>query len=410
VSGGLAAESAPVSLESLVGEALINNPEIQAALESYQAALERSRPAGSLPGPMISLGYASAGSPRPVAGLGSEPTARIGVMLAQKFPYPGKRDLLRRIELKQADVEYQQYRTVALSVIARLKEAYARLYYTSRLLEVVENTRKQLVAVLEVAESRYGAGKGAQTEILKGIEQIALLEQRQLRLKQEQSVADAEILRLLNRSSGSLAGVALEAPSGRLDVSLEELMAVLDEAPERRQKQAMSEKAELQVALARREAYPDFTISAGYFNMGEMPDMYEFRLELAWPGWTRSRRKAVVREQQFEQSRAQAEEKSIAGDLAYRVRAYYEAARTAGRLAALYSETLLPQADLAIESALSAYQTGRGDFEQALNALLARNSFEEQYHNEMLALATALARLEEITGSGLPELKTGGEK
>ena len=39
----------------------------------------------------------------------------------------------------------------------------------------------------------------------------------------------------------------------------------------------MIQRNELAVNLARKDFHSDYTISAGYFNMGGMPPMYQFR-------------------------------------------------------------------------------------------------------------------------------------
>src|SRR3954467_9455030 len=83
----------PVRLDDLVTEALAKNPDIVAAQRRYDAARQRPAQESSLPHPMLSAGYNSSGNPLPGAGLGTEPTANIGLMVSQELPYPGKRSL-----------------------------------------------------------------------------------------------------------------------------------------------------------------------------------------------------------------------------------------------------------------------------------------------------------------------------
>ena len=42
----------------------------------------------------------------------------------------------------------------------------------------------------------------------------------------------------------------------------------------------MIERSALAINLARKDFHSDYTVSAGYYNMGSMPAMYEFRLEI----------------------------------------------------------------------------------------------------------------------------------
>jgi len=100
---GLRGALAPGGLDELVAEALRVNPEIRAAQKRYEALRQRPAQEGSLPEPMVSVGYASVGSPRPVAGLGAEPMARAGVMVSQELPFPGKRGLRSELALQEAE-------------------------------------------------------------------------------------------------------------------------------------------------------------------------------------------------------------------------------------------------------------------------------------------------------------------
>ena len=111
-----------------MAEALAANPEIAAAEANAAAARERPAQARSLPDPMVSVGYQSSGNPLPGAGLGSEPTANIGVMASQSLPYPGQaRARMPPSRRARRTRPRREIDAVRLSVAARVKEAYYRL-------------------------------------------------------------------------------------------------------------------------------------------------------------------------------------------------------------------------------------------------------------------------------------------
>ena len=99
--------SARLPLTEVIAEALKNHPEIAAAERRWEAARQRPIQERSLPDPMISAGYNASGRPWPGAGLGTEPTANIGVMVSQEIPFPGKLDLRAAIASREADAERQ---------------------------------------------------------------------------------------------------------------------------------------------------------------------------------------------------------------------------------------------------------------------------------------------------------------
>ena len=124
------------NLQDLVRDALAHNPEILAAEKRYEAAKLRPQQQSSLPDPVVSLGYASNGNPLPGAGLGTNPTSNIGIMVSQEIPYPGKRKLRGDIASKSAESEYQQYQLTKLSVRSRVVQAYHMLHHSYEGLDV----------------------------------------------------------------------------------------------------------------------------------------------------------------------------------------------------------------------------------------------------------------------------------
>jgi len=107
----------------------------------------------SLPDPMISAGYNSSGNPLPGAGLGTEPTANIGVMVSQEIPYPGKLALRSAIASREADAEQQQIEAARLSVTARVKQAYYSLASTYAVGDVLARNKALLDTLLKVSET-----------------------------------------------------------------------------------------------------------------------------------------------------------------------------------------------------------------------------------------------------------------
>lgn len=408
---GLRGAPAPAGLDELVAEALRVNPEIRAAQKRYEALRQRPAQEGSLPEPMVSAGYASVGSPRPVAGLGAEPMARAGVMVSQELPFPGKRGLRSEIALKEAEEALQEYRAVALGVTARLKAAYHRWHYARQQLRVLEITRDQLSAVIAAAEARYAAGRAEQQDILKAQTQLAVLEARRVRLEQEARTAAAEINSLLARPPDAPLPPPEGIAPGELTASLEEISAAaLRDSPALRRGQRSIERAALAVELARKDYLPDYTLSAGYYNQGRMPDVYEVRVDLKIPLWYWGKQRAAVAEQVNRAGQARRKYEAASQELNYRIRESYLAAQASSRLIRIYAETVIPQAALALESSLASYQAGKVDFLTVLTNLMAKTEYEANYHEEVLAFHLAMIRLEELTGTDWTQSVRGGEK
>ncbi len=402
VSVAVAAQSPDrLVLADVVAEALRANPEITAAQHRYNAARQRPAQERSLPDPMVSAGYSANGRPWPGAGLGTEPTSNVGFMVSQDVPYPGKRDLRAAIASREADGEQPQIEAARLSVAARVKQAYYHLAYTHAVGDVLTRNRDLLDTLLKVSENRYAVGQAAQQDAIKAQTQLSILELQLERVRQERKTREGELNALLARPTATPVGQPDDLQLTTLDLSLESLVALaIDHAPMLRRDQIMIDRSQLEVDAARKEYKPDFAVAGGYYYMGAMPPMYEFRFDVKVP-LQRAKRAAAVAEQLSSVEQARSTYDSTRLGLQSRIQEDYQMASTSVRLARLYRETVLPQARLALESSMASYQTGAVDFLSVLTNFGTVLEYEMTYFDELTSYHTAVSRLEEMIGTPL---------
>lgn len=397
------AQNQRIELKDLNAEALRNNPEILAAQKEYEAARQRPRQESSLPDPTLSLGYASNGNPLPGAGLGTQPTSNIGFSVTQEFPGPGKRRLRGEISSKEADAALEQYRGVERDVLFRLAQAYHRLHHTYAAMEVLDRNHALLETLLRTVENRYTVGKAAQEDAFKTQTQLTILETQRVQLDRDRRAREAEINSILNRPMGTPVPEPAEMHRHPIMMSLEQIegQAVLS-APDLRRDQKLVERSQLALNLARKDSYPDYAITGGYFNMGGMPPMYQVRADIKLPVQF-GRRRAEVSEQWQNVAAARHEYTADTQSLNYRIEDTYLAVQTAYKLMTLYQETAIPQAHLALQSSLIAYQNGTADFLAVFMNHIAVVEYEMNYHEQMMAYDVAVSQLEELTGLNFEE-------
>jgi outer membrane protein, heavy metal efflux system len=393
-----------VSLRELTSEAIKNNPEIVAAQKSYEAARQRPTQESSLPDPMLSLGYVSVGNPLPGAGLGSQVLSNLGVTYSQELPYPGKLKLRGEIASKEAEAAFQQYQAIQLAVISRLKQAYYRLQYTYATAGLLVRYRDLLNKLASVTESRYSVGKAAQQDVFKAQTQVSILETRLVKLEQQRISSEAEIGSVLNRRPGATVGRPDDVKPKELTATLDDLYATAKQnSPMLRRDQKMIERSELAVNSARKEFYPDVTLSGGYFNQGSMPPMYQFQASFKLPVYFWRKQRAGVDEQVSMLSQTRETYQATDQSLHFRIKDDYTMAQASSRLMKLYTQTVVPQGNLALESSLSTYETGTVDFLSVLTNFTTVLDYEMYYYDEALNYALALSRLEEMTGQPLTD-------
>jgi outer membrane protein TolC len=386
----------------MVSEALQNNREILAAQKRYEAARQRPSQASSLPDPMFSPGYTSNGNPLPGAQLGVNPTSSIGFMLSQEFPFPGKQKLRGEVATKEAEAEFQAYQLTELGVVSRLKQAYYRLAYSYAARDVLERNRELLRNMLRITEARYSVGKAAQQDVFKTQTQLSILEIRLVDLARERNARQAEIDSLLNRAPGSALGRPPDLQPQEFGTPIEELYAGAGRgAPMLLRDQKMIERAEIAVNMARKDYYPDYTVSFGYFNQGSMPAMYQARVDFKLPAYFWRKQRAGLTEQAESLTESRHNYEATSQSLRFRIKDDYLMATTSSQLMKLYGQTVVPQATLALESSLASYETGAVDFLSVLTNYIAVVEYEMNYYEEMQNFYLALSRLEEMTAMPL---------
>lgn len=392
------AQEGRVGLQELLTEALQRNPEILAAQKGYEAARQRPSQAGSLPDPMFSPGYSSNGRPWPGAMLGTEPTSNIGFMVSQEFPAAGKRKLRGDMAEKEAEAEFQQYQQTQLAVVSRVKQAYYRRAYAYAVTEVLDRNLELLRQLLRITEVRYSVGRAAQQDIFKSQTQISILETRKVQLEREKEARAAELNSLLNRPPVSPLARPEDLKPQDLTIEMEELFArARENSPMLRREEKMIQRAELAVNMARKEYYPDYTLSGGYFNMGGMPDMFQFRADIKLPIYFFRKQRAGVAEQSQSLAQSRRTYEAVNQSLHFRIKDDHLMAATSAQLMRLYGQTVIPQASLALESSLASYETGAVDFLAVLMNNVTVVEYEMNYYEEMQNFYLALSRLEEMT-------------
>ena len=398
----LRAQETRLKLGDLLAEALRNNPEILAAQKRYEAARQRPSQVSSLPDPVLSPGYTSNGRPWPGAGLGTEPTSSIGLMFSQEFPFPGKQKLRGDMAVKEAEAEFQQYQSTQLNILSRLKQAYYRRVYAFTAADVLDRNLTLLNQLLRITEARYSVGRAAQQDVFKTQTQLSILETRRVRLAIEKEARAAEINSLLDRRPGSPLDRPLDLQPQELPVDLQKLYAsARDNSPVLRRDQKMIERAEVAANMARKEYYPDYTLSGGYFNQGGMPSMYQFRADIKLPIYFFRKQRPGVAEQAQNLAQTRHSYEATNQVLAFRIKDDYLTADASSRLLKIYGQTVIPQASLALESSLASYETGAVDFLSVLTNYTMVLEYELNYYEEMQNFYLALSRLEEMTGISL---------
>ena len=396
----LPAADLPIPLSALLDEATRSNPDILATRLGWQAATQVPSQVSTPPDPQVTLQHVSVGSPRPFAGFSNSDFAYIGFGISQDLPYPGKLKLKGEAAQQDAAISRNKLEAVRRSVLQQVKEAYYQIAYVQQTLQVLDHNGTLLEQVEKIADGRYRVGEGSQQDILKSqLERTKLL--REVAHHHELMHTQQALLRkLLNRPPDSpdiSTEPLVETP---LAYTSEELLAkVRTENPEVTGQQETVKKQSLQVEIARKDRYPDFSVQYMWQHTAEpFRDYYMLSLSARIPIYRRRKLNPEMTQAVEELNRSRREYESQIQTAYFDVRNQYLAAETASQMLKIYREGLIPQSLAAYQSGLTSYQTGGVDFETLFSSLLDVLNFDGEYWKTLMEHETALARIEQITG------------
>lgn len=397
-------EAAITPLRSLIEEAERKNPRIQAARLAWEAARQMPSQVSTRPDPQFQFQQVNVGSPRPFAGYTNSDFAYFGLGVSQELPYPGKLRLHGEIAQRDAEVAQQKYESVVRSVIGELKSAYLQLGYLATTLEILQSDGALLEQIEKAADARYRAGMGSQQDLLRAqLERTKLL--REITMHHlEVAKIQAQTKHLLNRPQSSEeigAAVITETP---MSYTFEELLAAAtSQNPEISGANKMIEKQNLQVDLAHKDFYPDFSLQ----YMWQRTDPTQFRayhmvtFSVRVPIYRKRKQNPELAQAEVELARSRSEAESQSQEIASELRTQYEIAEKSSELLGIDRQGLLPQARAGYEAGLAAYQNGRQDFQALLTSTLDVLHLDEESWQSLMERETAVAKIEELTGLSL---------
>ncbi len=382
--------AAPTSLRELTQEAEQKNPQIAASFHAWQASRNVPKQASALPETQLSVQQFSVGSPRPFAGYSNSDFAYIGFGISQD------------IAEHEADSMEAQTDSVRRTVVGNLKMVYFRLAYIQQTLGVLQRSDTLLTQVQESTEARYRVGQGNQQDVLKAQLQRTKILQEIAHHHQEEGLLEAQIKEILGRAQESADIVAETLTLRALPYTAAELLQkAREQNPDVRSKTASIRQQETQVELARKNFRPDFNVQYAYEHTGSQTrDYYMATFGIRLPN--RARQKAELAEAQENQERARQELDAESQRVLSDVQQQYVRAKTSEERLKIYSDGLVPQSEATFQSALSAYQSNRQDFESLLSGFLDVLNLDLEYRNELVEHESALAELQRLTGVDMP--------
>jgi cobalt-zinc-cadmium efflux system outer membrane protein len=380
-------------LQGLIDEALARNPQLAAVQQLGQAAAARPVQAGSRPGPTIGVFYQNDGV---APSLGREQMTMLGVSAGQEIPYPGKLGLRRHVAQADADLAAFDVQRVRLSLVASVKRAYYGLVLARGLAGLALEHRKVWDEVRETARVRFASAVGSQQEMLRAQIEGTRLNAIHAQHHAEARARLAEINSLLGRPPDTPIETTTVLTIAADSRTPEEIVAVAQAAsPEFKAAELAVARDQRALDLARLEFKPDFNVEGAAIDRGRLPPMWQVSARVMLP--SRARARGAVAEAQARLAASNARVQDVRLRLRSAVEQRLVLLDAAEAIEATYREGLLPQGEVAVQSATATYAAGQGSQIAVLDAAAAVLEDRTDYLRVVAAHAIELARLEEAS-------------
>ena len=391
---------------TLIRLAVERNPKLKAARANWQATIERYPQVTALPDPMLMYSYFA----RSVETRVGPQRHRLG--FSQSFPYPGTLDAVGRVTLQEVKIQRVKYEQVVRDLIVDLKLAYHELAYLQRAWQITEQNQKLLDHILKIANTRYASGEATLNDVLKAQSQLVQLSYDLILVRELEEVEKGNINALLSVPSTIPLGPPTPIAYTVLDIPVADL-----------ERQALARRQELQIAdlmiqkateaikLAELKTKPMFKLELMTVETGDalMPHTLDsgknpisMGVGISIP-WSSSKNRSQIRESELNRSAAVENKRSMEDLMLANLKRLYFRLENARRLVDLYENSLIPQAEQAMEVAETWHQEGT----KSIAGLLETQSVWLNFNLARLRAITDyqqnLARLERLVGGSILE-------
>lgn len=364
------AEAAPPglgnALPGLLDWAETHSSQINAMRFSAEASQQQITRAGALDDPMFKIEWMGIDKNKPTL-----TPNRVGEMqytLSQALPLWGKRDLKTQAAEANAAAAQQEVIGTRAQLRAEIRQGYAQWYRALTSLRINEEQSALLKQMELSASQRYAVGKAPQSEALRLQMEISLLANEALAYQNMAEQARAALAASLNLPAQDLTGQPRQLPTQPPPLAAAHWVdAAQTQNPDLAATRKQAEAAQAQLDLTRLNSRPGLNIGVSARQMGNQLRSYGLMLEFQIP-LQQGAKNAEQSEAAAMLMKARADEQTRLRMIERDIYQMSAMTTTARNQVELLDKTLLPQAELTLQSSLASYTAGRGEFASLLEA------------------------------------------
>jgi len=384
------------SFESLLASALEHNRNLASIYQDWQSRKATADASGFLPDPMIVVDHFTT----PIETRTGPQEQRL--MLEQKLPWFGTRDLQQQEKTQEADSAYWQWQLRRLELQNQLAQVYGELFLWRRSVAIAQYNVRLWQELEAIATARYRVAAASQPDLVRIQVGSQQAQDRLLSLQQQQRALQARLDLLTGRNDAATPATWPQTlPVTPQQLKPEVLQQQMSRHPALQQLNAVRDAADIGVKLADKRYGPDITLRYGRLftddalnpamqDSGKDPQYLGVGLNI--PLWTRqydARKQAAVSRSLAIQSQRD----YLQDQLHSQLEQFLFQQQDNDRQLTLYRDELIPRTEEALQSRLRAYQTGDTGFldvidteKQLIDLQMLAIRFEQQRWNAFHAV------------------------
>ncbi len=256
-------------VEFFVGEALSRHPKILAARQRVAAASNVIPQAKALPDPTFNNTFwPFHDQALQTAG------GRVGNQMSvnQMVPFPDKLKTKAVIASREVQIAQTEVDAIAREITESVRLAYYEVWFATRAITIIEETKDLVADLTDVAEARYRSG-GSQQDVLRAQLETDRLDDQLITLRRQKQVAQADLATLLQQPVNLLPEASLELGVNGTPQQIESLIALAEQCnPKLRGLAWEIQRDRDKERLACLQQYPDFSVG---LNWGLISDGHD---------------------------------------------------------------------------------------------------------------------------------------
>lgn len=384
---------------ALVQAALEAHPTLARLRAETAAARERVAPASAKPNPMLMAGVQD----KQIDLRDDEMMTMYMVGASQTFVRPAKLEARRNVAELEVRVLERQLDAARAEIERDVLLAWYDLAATDAELHTTEQVRELIEAVVAAARVRYEVGTSAQADVIRAQLEQSNLEHEILRLRGRRRSVLAVLLPLLDLpSTTEVASVTM--PENTDDLKIDATSIPPADHPAIAALETEVARQEQRIRLEQLEAKPDFGIEASYGMRPSQRDMFSVVARVELPLRRDRTIEPRVREAIAMRDATKARIEELRRSLTRAMAAAVAEHQQATEQMELHDKVLVPQARLAFDSTLAAYQSGKAQFDAILTTLTDYLRLHLQYYDFLAEHAQAVVTYEALLhGAGSSE-------